>query len=361
MGSSLKSRPNYYQMLGLTPSATEGEINEAFARTMSLLPPPGAAAQVCIAYETLRNPVRRRDYDLSIGAKPPAQPQPTQLTIALSQQRWMPFVAADSSNAARRPAEPHVTAAPEPATREGPSQHSRLAESEKIRREFRRPAEPLLRRAGTSKSNTPTADDRAQIIRQRIERSLVQPNTRPIGLNRTGLTIGGVVLGVAILGAWAGTIAGNDVEAAQTEHSAPPALTKSKTPPPQNDGAPSTFAEATPQAPLTLPVAAPPAQMRQRASHAVERQTQRQSTVEQPAPAGLAVADAPGTATMAAMPLPNSVIARTIERIGYQCGEVASATAIEGEGQSVFRVNCTSGGSYQAKLVGGRYRFRRLG
>jgi hypothetical protein len=62
----------------------------------------------------------------------------------------------------------------------------------------------------------------------------------------------------------------------------------------------------------------------------------------------------------ASMPLPNRVIARTIERIGYACGAVASTTAVEGA-SGVFKVSCTSGQTYQAAPVRGRYRFRRMG
>ena len=63
-------------------------------------------------------------------------------------------------------------------------------------------------------------------------------------------------------------------------------------------------------------------------------------------------------ATNAKMPLPNSVIARTTGRIGYPCGQVASTTALEGAG--VFKVTCTSGHSYRAAPVHGRYRFKRM-
>jgi hypothetical protein len=65
------------------------------------------------------------------------------------------------------------------------------------------------------------------------------------------------------------------------------------------------------------------------------------------------------TPVPASLPLPNSVIARTIERIGYSCGEVASAT--HGDGDGVFNITCSSGQSYQATPVRGRYHFRRLG
>ena len=63
-------------------------------------------------------------------------------------------------------------------------------------------------------------------------------------------------------------------------------------------------------------------------------------------------------AVAATLPLPKAVIARTIGRIGYPCGQVASTSAAEGSG--VFTVTCTSGHSYRAAPVHGRYRFRRL-
>jgi hypothetical protein len=73
-----------------------------------------------------------------------------------------------------------------------------------------------------------------------------------------------------------------------------------------------------------------------------------------------AVAEAPATgAVAAALPLPNAAIARTIGRIGYACGEVASTEAVEGEAAGVFKVTCTSGQSYRAAPVRGRYHFRR--
>jgi len=54
------------------------------------------------------------------------------------------------------------------------------------------------------------------------------------------------------------------------------------------------------------------------------------------------------------------VIARTIGRIGYACGQIASTSAVEGEA-GIFKVTCTSGHSYRAAPVRGRYHFRRLG
>jgi hypothetical protein len=73
----------------------------------------------------------------------------------------------------------------------------------------------------------------------------------------------------------------------------------------------------------------------------------------------LAPAPAASTAVPAAMPLPKSVIARTIERIGYPCGEVSSTVASEGAGPGVYTVTCSSGQTYQGTPVHGRYHFRR--
>jgi hypothetical protein len=72
------------------------------------------------------------------------------------------------------------------------------------------------------------------------------------------------------------------------------------------------------------------------------------------------LAPAPAEVTSATMPLPNRVVARTIDRIGYRCGEVASTAAVEGS-PGVFKVTCSSGQSYQASPVRGRYHFRRIG
>jgi hypothetical protein len=65
------------------------------------------------------------------------------------------------------------------------------------------------------------------------------------------------------------------------------------------------------------------------------------------------------SAVAADLPLPGKVIARTIDRIGYSCGSVASATAIDGQ-SGAFKVTCSSGQSYRAAPVHGRYRFKRL-
>jgi hypothetical protein len=73
-----------------------------------------------------------------------------------------------------------------------------------------------------------------------------------------------------------------------------------------------------------------------------------------------AVADDPLAPRPAAarLPIPDRVVARTIERIGYACGEVASSAPVEGA-RGAFNVTCSSGQTFQATPVNGRYRFRR--
>jgi hypothetical protein len=90
------------------------------------------------------------------------------------------------------------------------------------------------------------------------------------------------------------------------------------------------------------------------------------TTVEaEPAPSETVAADplapAPEGAEISAakMPLPGNVVARTIRRIGYRCDQVASTTPIA-DGPGAFLVTCSSGDSYRASPVRGRYHFRRM-
>src|SRR4051812_17012647 len=81
MVSTVRARPSHYEMLGLKPNASSEEIERAFAREIGMfrVRPMGGVAQVSIAYETLRDPVRRRAYDDSLGLKPEPRIAPTAL------------------------------------------------------------------------------------------------------------------------------------------------------------------------------------------------------------------------------------------------------------------------------------------
>lgn len=69
MASTISSRPSHYDALGLSPAASQDEIAKAFGKAMGLFGArsAGAAARLGMAFETLRNPEKRRAYDESIG------------------------------------------------------------------------------------------------------------------------------------------------------------------------------------------------------------------------------------------------------------------------------------------------------
>ena len=75
MSSTVKSRPNHYELLGLSPTATLDELDRAFARELRLPRAFGSLAEFTIAYETLRDPAKRKAYDASIF-KPEPKPEP---------------------------------------------------------------------------------------------------------------------------------------------------------------------------------------------------------------------------------------------------------------------------------------------
>lgn len=83
MASSLKSQPDYYETLGVKPSASDRDIAEAYAARINkyLVPPDEAdpslrdeARQFMSAYKTLSDPSRRRAYDASLKLVPRAAP-----------------------------------------------------------------------------------------------------------------------------------------------------------------------------------------------------------------------------------------------------------------------------------------------
>src|SRR4051794_12070917 len=116
MVSAVKSRPNHYETLGLQPTAGSAEITHAFAREISAARPRaiGGLAAVSIAYETLRDPVRRRAYDVSLGIKSLPQLTPS-VTARMGRPSFLAAPPADDPLKAPAAPEPAVQADREPA------------------------------------------------------------------------------------------------------------------------------------------------------------------------------------------------------------------------------------------------------
>src|SRR5438270_12474588 len=99
MIGTVQARRNHYETLGLEVGASVDEIASAFAAKMSRIGvrPMGLTAQICAAYETLRNPDKRRAYDDTLGLK--SKPAPFQWTAAAARWNGMPFTTPATPNA----------------------------------------------------------------------------------------------------------------------------------------------------------------------------------------------------------------------------------------------------------------------
>ena len=335
MVSAVKSRPNYYEMLGLTPSAAGDAIAQAFARATSVFRPHvfGGITELCVAYETLRDPARRRAYDASLGL-PPKPIIPSVSRTVSAHFMLQPAVSASP---------------PEPSSEPQPRVEARLEESATPQPQPEPRIELAPEPSFASMPSQPAYDETGY---------------RPIEWKRTGAIVGGLVAVAILVGALTGWWSGNS--AAEPDIAAPAAAAAPEEKPLPN------MAElwAEPYAPVTETQATrprvPAATRRQGQRSAVAATEVERQLIQPPSDlAGPAEADplapetAPGQAVASAMPLPHKTVARTLDRVGYRCGNVASATPVEGAA-GVYRVNCTSGQSFQAKPVNGRYRFRRL-
>lgn len=387
MASSVRSLSNHYETLKVDPTASTNQIVEAFSsqmRNARVRPDITIArlAQLSVAYETLRDPAKRRAYDASIGLKP-AAPKP--LTVNVT-----PFIGAPVMDRLSRLADPSP----------GPAQQPKQDPRQSVPPESRSGAftPTSVREPAPREHSEPAAQARPQLPPAPIEEAAVYRAAPSIdekveiedgrfAIGRTAATLGAGVIGVAVL-AFAMALPGNNPDrltdlptrahngvtvalppATGTDDAvgAPEAAAGAALPSPSihhRSGAlvrlvrshPITSAAANLQKPGTAPAdpLAPQA--------ATVDSAPAQATV--PAPDGNAAdtpAEAPvATESAARLPLADATIARTIERIGYGCGRVVSTTAIDG-GSGVYRITCSSGDSYRAAPVRGRYRFRRLG
>jgi curved DNA-binding protein CbpA len=383
MVNSVQSRPDHYAALGLAPTASDAEIAHAFAGKMRLSSarPVGEVARILAAYEVLRDPAKRGDYDRSLKAK--AKPRPEarahQWTAAV-QPRWpRPFIAAAAAGSAAQGGgdaqapEPHVTTEPQrnaaaakPTTSIGAALHE-LAKPSALSGTSTLGAPPEQRRREKQDAD-PVVE---QLVRhmmafeQTEEEKSRDAKPRSPAWRSPLLAVGGFVLGAGLLGALAGLSVKDSANSAQAAPAAaaprPAAKPQVAAPPPpiQSDALVLRQAER----PVRVGMASP------RLRHGVSRQrasgwaepagqplaTEAVASVVEPAGA----ANPPVQAVAADLPLSHHVVARTLDRIGYRCGEV-TATA-QGEAPGTYTVTCASGQSYRAAPVGGRYRFKRLG
>ena len=342
MDSTVRTRPNHYAVLGIKPTASDEEIAQAFIGKMFSPRPMTQAALIGAAYETLRNPAKRRAYDASLGFRPEPQVVLSKPLVSFhATARYLPIAPAISfEQGAAEPAPVVPRPEPEAVSDEAP--------------------EPV--------------DFGAFLEAGRDEREKGAFEWR-----KPAVIAAGLVAAVGLVGAWAGSIAGNDVEAEQVTM----ALPKAK---------PAGQAPATAAAPAAVAAApkfdevrfnAPPRRAeraRSRPQPARDRladvkqalkQHSYYTTIGADGTAEIAAADAPtppapdpamvaaASSAAASMPLSNGTIARTIHKIGYSCGQVASMTPVDGQA-GAFTVTCTSGKSYRAFPVKGRYRFRKM-
>jgi protein TonB len=156
--SSVKSRPNHYETLGLTPTASGDDIAEAFATKSSKhIADPRAtepdmrelARQIRIAHETLRDPVRRRAYDDSLGLTSEAEPHRPEEPAEPSA---VPFMAAPPPKPAKQRArgksrdlESQLQPEERPQAKAAPKadRHIRKAPSDSVKRRARKAAGKL--------------------------------------------------------------------------------------------------------------------------------------------------------------------------------------------------------------------------
>jgi DnaJ domain len=359
MVSTLRSLSNHYETLRIKPTASNEEISEAFSRQIRnarVRPDITVAqlAQISVAYETLRDSIRRRAYDASLGLnQAPKQDAPPPLTAE-------PRVATFIATSLREPAKPRETA-----TRPQPDPV---------------PQWPVPRGAAAA---APAADPppRAEVApKQRVELVLEPREERGrISIDRKQATIGAGFAGFVILAlglAWPQKQATAPELATAAPHAQAVTIGLPPATQAQDQSAlpvqvPAAMAAATAQPLAATPgTETPPLP---ESDHALATETTGDQAAAQPAPAEAApeqaaavetpadaTADSTPAATPAAakLPLPEATIARTIERIGYACGSIVSSSTVSA---GVFKIVCSSGDAYQAAPVGGRYRFHRWG
>lgn len=174
----------------------------------------------------------------------------------------------------------------------------------------------------------------------------------------SALTLGSLMLAVALIGAWAGAHAQEASPPNAAEFTLRVAL-----PPAQRSAdaapAPAASSRGAAEPDFIPPAVIERARRRLRAKARFDRVDVSGKALKSQSAGSAAEAGRYSPDPNPRLPLPNALIARTIERIGYACGAVAEAVPVEGDGRGTYKLTCTSGRSYRASPVNGRYHFRR--
>jgi len=361
-------RPNHYELLGLRPEASGDEIVQAFAKELGLLRPRafGTLAEVTVAYETLKDPVKRQAYDSSIGlTSEPGAPEPAPEVPP----EWQPFLVRASAKPVERPAIPlpPPSARPVPQPRPESRIEPRMAPSATaLLREPVKPTTFVSTPRKLAELYPPEADEtrhlepptRVDRTFHEAEAEVVDDEAESSNRWKVPALAATALLAAVAVGAWTGWESGNDNASVSVKvPSANPAPDVAETAP---NPAVSVTEPATEQRPVA--VAHPPQVAKTRPPLQIdlpdEQPIETAQTDESPL---IKIAPEPAVAESSAsttLPLSKTVIASTIRRIGYPCSDVASTSGVEGGG--AFTVTCASGHSYRAAPVHGRYRFRRI-
>lgn len=391
MVSAVRLRPNHYETLGLSPSASDDDIRRAFTRMMGMFGahPVAAATSVSAAFEVLRNPAKRRAYDRDLGLLP--EPKSAHWKVAgvgwsspgLMGSAWAaPAKPEASESDAPAPPEAPAPDAPAEATQAKPAEPRLASFISSSLRDLARPIAPEIAsdvrsRAGPAPvpaESAKVAIERDTTAAQRTEAEMtLDEEASPLDLRRPALVALGAIAAAGLIGAIAGASVGAQEQAPAAKRvtvTLPVAAPK----PSGTMDAPIATA-AISETPMRRPARAGADTARASDQRAERRQlaTSTRLAVETSpladgslALAAAASSDVPAEsaadapkAISASMPLPGRVIARTIARIGYSCGTVVSTTTAEGAAPGVYNVACSSGQTFQATPVRGRYRFRR--
>lgn len=357
MDSSVTTRPNHYEVLGLKPTASDKEIAAAFAKEIGRPRAFGGLTQLSIAYEVLRDPAKRRAYDDSIGVKPEPLPPAARPSIVqfTGSAHFIGAAIAGPGGLRDHGRPPHL----EPQREPEPAAEPKAAPL----------AAPPLEPQPTVEPEIASAD--RNLCGFEPKRALGEADGQ-IQWKRPVVILGALVGTAGLIGAWAGSVAGRDAQADPAKRAVTVALPKAKQAPrmeqasapewnaaeiqPERRRASSAADRRIRRAPVRQPLALSAQELEELAPLEVARPAN--AFVEQ---ATAQVAEvAPVQSAAADMPLSNATIARTIHRIGYSCGQVASTSAVEGAAPGVFTVTCSSGATYRASPVRGRYRFKRV-